>query len=142
MILMADEILGAIPGQRQDMLGGLHVTVERNFFGSQLGSFFSNLIKLDKQSNDDEYKAIFIRAPIVVKYDEALCKPIAKVHFVPTSQESKSTQEQDVVVAIQQGNLIGTSFHPELNPEDERWHERFVKLVIVHKKQQHPTVLL
>ena len=137
---MADEILGAIPGQRQDMLGGLHVTVERNFFGSQLGSFYANLIKLDSESNDDDYKAIFIRAPIVVKFDENTCKPIAKVHFVPTSQESKSKQEQDVVVAIQQGNLIGTSFHPELNPTDERWHERFVKLVILNKKQNFTTI--
>lgn len=124
LILIADRLEGAVEGQRDDMLSGLDVTVRRNFFGSQLGSFTSEMV-----DESDGYKAVFIRAPVVVDFDPKRVEVIGRVHFVPQSKEAFSKEAKDVVVAVRQGNLMGTSFHPELNEHDTRWHERFLDIV-------------
>jgi len=105
MILLAKEIRGS----SQFRLGLLDIEVERNAFGSQIDSFETELFVEPLQSIID---AVFIRAPIVVRWGPEV-KPIAEL-------EGK-------VVAVQEGNRIGSAFHPELT-DDQRFHEWFCRL--------------
>lgn len=123
MILIANELEGAVEGQRADMLGGLRVVVRRNYFGSQLGSFISPLVGEDK-----DFQAVFIRAPCVVQRDESTVRVLGEVEYVPTSVEAFDKEPRRVCVAVSQGFLLGTSFHPELG-RDGRWHARFLDMV-------------
>ena len=110
LIMLADTILDAIRGQ--ESLGGLDVVVRRNAFGSQLDSFETDL---DIPAVGDEpMHAVFIRAPIVESVGPA-ATPLA-------------TLADGRVVAVEQGNLIGTSFHPEMTG-DTRFHEYFLRRV-------------
>jgi len=130
MIMMADRIEGASP-QRQELLGGLHCTVRRNYFGSQLGSFTQDLSIGD--SGGPPCSAVFIRAPAVIEVGEGV-QVLSTVQYTPQSKEAVDQTGSRVVVAVQQGNLMGTAFHPELVPADNRWHQRFVDLVRANKK--------
>jgi 5'-phosphate synthase pdxT subunit len=110
LIMLADTILDAIRGQ--ESLGGLDVVVRRNAFGSQLESFETDL---DIPAVGDEpMHAVFIRAPIVDSVGPA-ATPLARL-------------ADGRVVAVEQGNLIGTSFHPEMTG-DTRFHEYFLSRV-------------
>jgi len=130
MIMMADNIEGASP-QRQELLGGLNCVVRRNYFGSQLGSF-SKDVTVGAIGEERPCTAVFIRAPAVVKVGEGV-SVLSTVRYEPQSKEAFDQTGSDVVVAVQQGNLVGTAFHPELVPTDTRWHERFVSLVRSYK---------
>jgi hypothetical protein len=106
-----NEILGKIDNQKH--IGGLDVTIQRNFFGSQQQSFIKN-IKYPKEFNKDgEYPAIFIRAPIIKE--------------VYNNTKILTTYNKNIV-AVQQSNILGTSFHPELS-SDFSWHEYFIDLI-------------
>jgi 5'-phosphate synthase pdxT subunit len=110
LIMLADRILDGMAGQQT--LGGLDVSVRRNAFGSQRDSFEEDL---DVPVLDGEpVHAVFIRAPVV---DEVgpLATPLG-------------TLADGRVVAVEQGNLLGTSFHPEMT-HDYRFHEYFVEKV-------------
>ncbi|WP_431218124.1 pyridoxal 5'-phosphate synthase glutaminase subunit PdxT [Leifsonia xyli] len=110
LIMLADRILDGIEGQQS--LGGLDVAVRRNAFGSQVDSFETDL---DVPAVGDEpMHAVFIRAPIVESIGEK-ATALAQV-------------EDGRVVAVEQGNLIGTSFHPEITG-DTRFHEYFLTKV-------------
>lgn len=110
LIMLADTILDAIRGQ--ESIGGLDVVVRRNAFGSQLESFETDL---DIPAVGDEpMHAVFIRAPIVDSVG-AGATPLASL-------------ADGRVVAVEQGNLIGTSFHPEMTG-DTRFHEYFLAKV-------------
>ncbi len=110
LIMLADTIRDAIRGQ--ESLGGLDVVVRRNAFGSQLDSFETDL---DIPAVGDEpMHAVFIRAPIV--------------ESVGPSATPLATLADGRVVAVEQGNLIGTSFHPEMTG-DTRFHEYFLRRV-------------
>lgn len=112
LIMLADRVLDAIEGQQS--LGGLDVTVRRNAFGSQLESFETDL---DIPAVGDEpMHAVFIRAPIVETVGAA-ATPLAAL-------------ADGRVVAVEQGNLVGTSFHPEMTG-DTRFHEYFLSKVAV-----------
>jgi 5'-phosphate synthase pdxT subunit len=112
LIMLADRVLDAIEGQQS--LGGLDVTVRRNAFGSQLESFETDL---DIPAVGDEpMHAVFIRAPIVETVGDA-ATPLAAL-------------ADGRVVAVEQGNLVGTSFHPEMTG-DTRFHEYFLSKVAV-----------
>ena len=107
LIMLADRVLDGIRGQQS--LGGLDVSVRRNAFGSQLDSFETDL---DVPAIGGEpMHAVFIRAPIVESVGER-ATPLAQL---PDGR----------VVAVEQGNLIGTSFHPEITG-DTRFHEYFL----------------
>ncbi len=106
LILLADEIEGAIDGQLT--FGGLDVTVARNAFGGQVESFET---ELPVDGIDDPVAATFIRAPLITRVG-----PAARVI---------AALPDGGVVAVEQGNLLGTSFHPELNGET-RLHERLL----------------
>jgi 5'-phosphate synthase pdxT subunit len=110
LIMLADTLLDAIEGQQT--LGGFDLVVRRNAFGSQLDSFETDLdIPV---LGDPAVHAVFIRAPVV----EAVG---AKATTLASLADGR-------VVAVEQDNLLGTSFHPEMTG-DTRFHEYFLRKV-------------
>jgi len=110
LIMLADSVRDAIDGQQT--IGGFDVVVRRNAFGSQLDSFETDL---DIPALGDEpVHAVFIRAPVVESVGEGV--------------SVLSALDDGRIVAIEQGNLLGTSFHPEITGET-RFHEYFVDKV-------------
>ncbi len=110
LIMLADTVLDAINGQQS--LGGFDIAVRRNAFGNQLDSFETDL-RIPELGGPDVH-AVFIRAPVVERVG-----PLA--HALATLDDGR-------VVAVEQGNLLGTSFHPEMT-DDYRFHERFLDTV-------------
>jgi pyridoxal 5'-phosphate synthase pdxT subunit len=110
LILLADRITDGIAGQ--ETFGGLDVVVRRNAFGSQVDSFETDLRV--PALGEPTVHAVFIRAPLV--------------EAVGAGVETLAALDDGRVVAVQQGNLFGTSFHPEVTGET-RFHERFLSLV-------------
>ena len=108
MVLLADEVVDGLPGQ--PLLGGLDVTVRRNAFGGQVHSFEA---PLQLVGVDGEVHGVFIRAPWVERAGAGV-EVLAEVDGHP--------------VAVRQGRLLATSFHPELTG-DVRVHALFVDLV-------------
>jgi 5'-phosphate synthase pdxT subunit len=109
MIMLADRIAEPRPGQQT--LGGLDITVRRNAFGRQVDSFEEDLdfVGLD----DGPVRAVFIRAPWVDQAGdgvEVLARAAGRI------------------VAVRQGPLLATSFHPEVTG-DTRVHELFVDII-------------
>lgn len=112
MILLANRVLDATEEQRT--FGGLDITVRRNAFGRQVDSFESDL---DFQGLSASMRAVFIRAPWVEEVGSEV-EVLAAVNFHGT----------DHPVAVRQGNLLATSFHPELT-QDYRIHRYFLEEV-------------
>ena len=112
MILLADRIADARPDQQT--LGGLDITVRRNAFGRQVDSFEQDL---DFVGLDAPVHAVFIRAPWVEEAGPAV-QVLARVGEGPAAGR---------IVAVRQGNLMATSFHPEVG-SDRRIHAEFVKM--------------
>ena len=119
MILLADHASGQKRGG-QALIGGLDVVVDRNYFGRQVDSFEADLIvpDLSRISGPGDpvgpFHAIFIRAPAVVGVGPAV--------------EVVAALSDGTVVAVRQGHLLATAFHPELS-HDLRFHRYFVALV-------------
>jgi 5'-phosphate synthase pdxT subunit len=112
MILLADRVLDAIVGQKT--FGGLDITVRRNAFGRQVDSFESDINFND--GGKEKVHAVFIRAPWV----EEIGKDISVLASV-LAPDGKSHP-----VAVRGGNLLATSFHPELMG-DHRIHRYFIE---------------
>ncbi len=108
MILLADRVLDAALGQ--ETFGGLDITVRRNAFGRQVDSFEADL-EFSGITNPP-IRAVFIRAPWV--------------ESVGSGVEVLATYEH--AVAVRQGPLLATSFHPELIG-DNRIHRYFIESV-------------
>ncbi|WP_040336625.1 pyridoxal 5'-phosphate synthase glutaminase subunit PdxT [Candidatus Blastococcus massiliensis] len=121
MILLADRILDAPPDQ--ETVGGLDVTVRRNAFGRQVDSFESE-IAVDGLDGAPLH-AVFIRAPWVEEAGEG----VAVLGRVVGGEAAGR------IVAVRQGNLVATSFHPELTG-DRRVHALFVDIVRRHLTEQ------
>ena len=100
----------AINGQQS--LGGFDIAVRRNAFGNQLDSFETDLDI--PELGEPPVHAVFIRAPVV--------------ESVGPRARALSTLADGRVVAVEQGNLLGTSFHPEMT-DDYRFHARFLDTV-------------
>jgi 5'-phosphate synthase pdxT subunit len=110
LIMLSNTVLDAIDGQQS--LGGLDIDVRRNAFGSQTSSFE---VDLDIPAvGDAPMHAVFIRAPVVER--------------VGSGVTVVSALDDGRVVAVEQGNLMGTSFHPEMTG-DTRFHEYFLDRV-------------
>lgn len=110
LILLADELLDGIEGQQS--FGGMDIAVRRNAFGRQTESFE---IGLDVPAlGQQPVHATFIRAPIVDRVGDGV--------------EVLATLPDGAIVAVEQGPLLGTSFHPEVDGET-RFHERFLAKV-------------
>jgi len=115
MILLADRIEDGVVGQ--ETLGGLDITVRRNAFGRQVDSFESSLAFVGLA---EPVHAVFIRAPWV----EAVGDGVEVLARVPEGAGAAAGR----IVAVRQGPLMATSFHPEVGG-DGRVHRMFVDLV-------------
>ena len=118
-------------------LGGLNIQSMRNAYGRQINSF-EGALKLKEpalfrsdqeaasggshQLAPDEFPGIFIRAPGIVK----LTSP--HVQTLATLEEGGG----EAVVAVRQGHILATTFHPELT-SDRRWHSYFMDMIIAQK---------
>jgi 5'-phosphate synthase pdxT subunit len=113
MIMLADRIEGGVADQ--ETIGGLDVVVRRNAFGRQVDSFEADLAVSDLGT---PFHAMFIRAPWV----EAVGTEVEVVATVATGPATGR------IVAVRQGHLLATSFHPEVTG-DARIHALFADIV-------------
>lgn len=168
MILLAEAANRTKKGG-QELIGGLDVRVNRNYFGRQVESFEQNLNLsfLDSEAAIDQnkpFRGVFIRAPVVERKlstksgvqeaEEALPETIiapsrtpneaapaaavgAEVEILATLpdwqrlaklQPHLGSAPEDDIVAVRQGNVLATSFHPELT-DDERLHVWWLRQV-------------
>ena len=111
MIMLADRLVDGMPGQQT--FGGIDMAVRRNAFGRQVDSFESD-ITLTSMAGPP-LRAVFIRAPWVEQAGD-------EVEILGTDERAGR------IVAVRQGPLLATSFHPELTG-DPRIHELFVDIV-------------
>jgi 5'-phosphate synthase pdxT subunit len=114
MIMLADRLLDGRDDQQT--LGGLDITVRRNAFGRQVDSFEAELDLVGVAGGP--VHAVFIRAPWV----EAVGPDVQVLARAPGARGA------DRIVAVRQGPLLATSFHPELTG-DTRVHALFVRMV-------------
>ncbi len=114
MIMLADRVTDARPDQ--ETIGGIDITVRRNAFGRQVDSFESDLVV--EGIGPEPVHAVFIRAPWVES-----AGPKVEVLASVVSGVGAGT-----IVAVRQGPLLATSFHPELTG-DLRIHRMFVETV-------------
>ncbi|MFI6599737.1 pyridoxal 5'-phosphate synthase glutaminase subunit PdxT [Nonomuraea sp. NPDC050536] len=108
MIMLADQIEGGIDGQQT--VGGIDMVVRRNAFGRQVDSFEEDL-----DFAGQTIRAVFIRAPWVESVG-------------PDVEVLGLAEPGDRIVAVRQGPLLATSFHPELTG-DTSVHAYFVDMV-------------
>ena len=109
MIMLANEIVDSASGQKS--IGGLNITVRRNAFGSQLDSFEEQVVFSGISS---EIEVAFIRAPIVESTGDGV-QVLAEL-------------TDGSIVAVRQGSLLATAFHPEITGEN-RVHDYFLRMV-------------
>jgi pyridoxal 5'-phosphate synthase pdxT subunit len=112
MIMLAAEVLDGRPDQQS--FGAIDMTVRRNAFGRQVDSFESDVLLAG-----EPFHAVFIRAPWVERVGPDV-EVLGRVPG-PSSPDGR-------IVAVRQGNLLATAFHPEL-AGDLRVHRLFVELV-------------
>ena len=111
MILLASEILDAgAPGREAVPLRAIDMTVRRNAFGRQVDSFEGDIAF---EGLDGPAHAVFIRAPWVERVG-------AEVRVL--------ARAQDHIVAVRQGRVLATAFHPEMTG-DRRVHKMFVDII-------------
>ena len=105
--------------------------VSRNYFGRQLHSFESDVNitneELRKTIKLDTFPGVFIRAPAILKVLDPAVNVLATLH--------RSDTNDDVIVAVQQGHVFSTAFHPELT-EDVSWHYYFLKMLQKNRNNQ------
>ncbi len=114
MIMLADRVEDARPDQ--ETVGGIDMTVRRNAFGRQVDSF--ELEVPVAALGEEPFPAVFIRAPWV----EGVGEDVEILATVPRGGRDGT------IVAVRQGGLVATAFHPELTG-DSRVHEYFVSMV-------------
>jgi 5'-phosphate synthase pdxT subunit len=111
MIMLADRVLDGRPDQRT--FGGLDVAVRRNAFGRQVQSFEADVAM--PVLGPAPFRAVFIRAPRVET-------PGAAVEVLGEVVDAAGLRR---IVAVRQGQLLATAFHPELT-DDDRIHRFFL----------------
>jgi len=110
MIMLADRLQDGVQGQQT--FGGIDMTVRRNAFGRQVDSFERD-IRIDDGEHSEPFHAVFIRAPWVER-----AGPDVDV----------LAEDNGRIIAVRQGALLATAFHPELTP-DRRIHKLFTQIV-------------
>jgi 5'-phosphate synthase pdxT subunit len=118
MILLADRVLDGRADQ--ETLGGIDMTVRRNAFGRQVHSF-EQPVDVEGVAGGPVH-AVFIRAPWVEDAGPGV-RVLGRVGSGPAAGR---------IVAVRQGPLLATSFHPEVTG-DGRVHELFVRIVKEHQ---------
>jgi 5'-phosphate synthase pdxT subunit len=119
LIMLADRLHDGVAGQQT--FGGINMTARRNAFGRQVDSFERDVyLRLGPDDppghaieEAEPFHAVFIRAPWVEQAGDEV---------------TVLGEDNDRIVAVRQGPLLATAFHPELTP-DRRIHELFVKMV-------------
>ena len=114
MIMLAEEVLDGRPDQQS--FAGIEMTVRRNAFGRQVDSFEAS-VPIDGVDGPP-FHAVFIRAPWVERVGP-------DVEVLGTVADGPAAGR---IVAVRQGQLLATAFHPELTG-DLRVHQLFVELV-------------
>lgn len=115
LILLARETDNALAGQ--PLLASMNIRVCRNAFGSQRESFETDLSV--PELGEAPFHAFFIRGPSIEEVG-----PEVKV---------LATLDDGTIVAVRQGSLLGSAFHPEV-AGDPRFHDYFLRLVQSAKK--------
>ncbi len=118
MIMLADRLADGVDGQLT--YGGIDMTVRRNAFGRQVDSFERDITLAgvgiaSDDTTEEPFRAVFIRAPWVEQTGP-------DVSILGTEQGTGR------IVAVRQGQLLATAFHPELT-QDRRIHRLFVDIV-------------
>jgi len=143
MIMLAERAEGQMAGG-QSLLGGLDVTVSRNFFGAQCASFEAPLqlragpdspaaAALLAGAGLSRSEGVFIRAPAILSWGEGV-EPLAFVLAAPRDGESGGggsgggDRREPVCVAAATPTFLATAFHPELTAS-AAWHRLFVQMV-------------
>jgi 5'-phosphate synthase pdxT subunit len=112
LIMLADTLRDGVAGQQT--FGGIDMIARRNAFGRQVDSFEREvMLDLDGAGDLASFHAVFIRAPWVERAGDRV---------------TVLGEDNGRIVAVRQGPLLATAFHPELTP-DRRIHELFVKMV-------------
>ena len=113
LIMLADRLMDGAQGQQT--FGGIDMTARRNAFGRQVDSFERDVtLTLESGITDPApFHAVFIRAPWVEQAGPRV---------------SVIGEDRGRIIAVRQGVLLATAFHPELTP-DRRIHELFVSMV-------------
>ncbi|KQX66745.1 pyridoxal 5'-phosphate synthase glutaminase subunit PdxT [Angustibacter sp. Root456] len=114
MILLADRVVDGRPDQQT--FGGIDMTVRRNAFGRQVHSFEGDIELTGIDGGP--LRAVFIRAPWVEEVGEG-------VEVLGRVEQGEAAGR---IVAVRQGALLATSFHPEVTGDD-RVHRAFVEMV-------------
>jgi 5'-phosphate synthase pdxT subunit len=115
LILLARETDNALEGQ--PLLASMDIRVCRNAFGSQRESFETDLTV--PELGEAPFHAFFIRGP--------------SVEEVGPGVRVLATLDDGTIVAVRQGSVLGTAFHPEVSG-DPRFHDYFLRLVQSAKK--------
>ncbi len=127
LILLAEHISGA----DESHFATLPVTVQRNAYGRQLGSFSANGILRGVNNQDKEFPLEFIRAPFIESVNDAGVESLVSISRFPDRMTfkdgSKTTGEQNIV-GVKYKNQLGLAFHPELT-NDYRIHEMFLSMM-------------
>src|SRR6266567_265603 len=110
LILLAKETDNALAGQ--PLLASMHIRVRRNAFGSQRESFETDLSV--PVLGEAPFHAFFIRGPVI--------------EAVGPEVEILATLDDGTIVAVREGTLLGTAFHPEV-AGDPRFHHYFLRIV-------------
>lgn len=118
LILLSRQTDNARAGQ--PLLGAMNIRTRRNAFGPQRASFETALSV--PALGDEPFHAVFIRAPVVEEVGENV-EVLARLET-----EVKSSDPSPSIVAVRQGPLLGTAFHPEVTG-DTRFHEYFLGIV-------------
>jgi pyridoxal 5'-phosphate synthase pdxT subunit len=110
LILLARETDNALEGQ--PLLASMHIRIRRNAFGSQRESFETDLSV--PEIGEAPFHAFFIRGPAI--------------ESVGPEVEVLATLDDGTIVAVREGHLLGTAFHPEIGG-DPRFHQYFLRIV-------------
>jgi len=112
LVMLAKKVYDRVVGEvEQPILGVMDIMVERNAFGRQRESFEADLnIPV---LGEEPFRGVFIRAPVIRDVGPQV-KPLCMLN--------------ETIVAVQQYNMIGVSFHPELT-NDARLHQYFLKML-------------
>ncbi|KAK1241276.1 hypothetical protein MKX08_001250 [Trichoderma sp. CBMAI-0020] len=127
----------------QELIGGLNVRVHRNHFGRQIESFQAplQLPFLAGETDASPFLGVFIRAPVVEEIlstgeseqgpeVEVMAKLPGRIDRMKTGVSQAVTKDDSGdIIAVRQGSILGTSFHPELT-DDARIHEWWLKQVL------------
>lgn len=125
LILLAEKI----SNDSNVYFGTLPVTVERNAYGRQLGSFEKSAAFHISENNSFECEMTFIRAPYIKSINKIDASDVSADTQNPSLSGVRVLAEIDGrIVAAQYQNQIGLAFHPELG-EDTRIHEYFLSLI-------------